>query len=53
MSVMPALLVLVLAAGLRRGRRFAWWAAMVFHVMLLALGTFYAIDYYNWAVEND
>ena len=29
MSVMPALLVLVLAAGLRRGRRFAWWAAMV------------------------
>ena len=50
---MPALLVLVLAAGLRRGRRFAWWAAMVFHVLLLALGTFYAIDYYNWAVEND
>lgn len=53
MSVMPALLVLVLAAGLRRGRRFAWWAAMVFHVLLLVLGTFYAIDYYNWAVEND
>ena len=53
MSVMPALLVLVLAAGLRRGRRFAWWATMVFHVLLLALGTFYAIDYYNWAVDND
>src|SRR6476659_437723 len=53
MSVMPALFVLVLAAGLRRGRRFAWWASMVFHVLLLALGTFYAIDYYNWAVEND
>ena len=53
MSVMPALLVLVLAAGLRRGRRFAWWATMVFHVLLLALGSFYAVDYYNWAVEND
>ena len=53
MSLVPALLVLVLAAGLRRGRRFAWWATMVVHVMLLALGTFYAIDYYNWAVEND
>lgn len=53
MSVMPALLVLVLAAGLRRGRRFAWWAALVFHVLLLALGSFYATDYYNWAVEND
>ena len=26
---------------------------MVVHVLLLALGTFYAIDYYNWAVEND
>ena len=53
MSVMPALLVLVLAAGLRRGRRFAWWAALVFHLLLLALGTFYAVDYYNWAVDND
>ena len=53
MSVMPALLVLVFAAGLRRGRRFAWWATLVCHVLLLALGTFYAIDYYNWAVEND
>lgn len=53
MALVPALLVLVLAAGLRRGRRFAWWATLVVHVLLLALGTFYAIDYYNWAVEND
>ncbi len=53
MSVVPAMLVLVLAAGLRRGRRFAWWAALVSHVMLLALGTFYAIDYYTWATDND
>ncbi len=53
MSLVPALLVLVLAAGLRRGRRFAWWATVIFQLMFLALGTFYAIDYYNWAGEND
>ena len=52
--VMPALLVLVLAAGLRRGRRFAWWAALVFHVAAARCSApFYAIDYYNWAVDND
>ncbi|WP_156213236.1 phosphatidylglycerol lysyltransferase domain-containing protein [Lentzea aerocolonigenes] len=28
MSLLPALLLLVLAEGLRRGRRFAWWAAL-------------------------
>ena len=39
MALVPALLVLVLAAGLRRGRRFAWWATMLFHVVLLAVGT--------------
>ena len=53
MALVPALLVLVLAAGLRRGRRFAWWATMLFHVVLLAVGGFYAVDYYEWAVEND
>ncbi len=53
MSLVPALLVLVLAAGLRRGRRFAWWATMVFQLAFLGLGTFYAIDYYSWAGEND
>ena len=26
---------------------------LVFHVLLLVLGAFYAIDYYNWAVDND
>ena len=53
MSLVPALTVLVLAAGLRRGRRFAWGATVLFHVLFLALGTFYAIDYYRWAGEND
>ncbi len=53
MALVPALFVLVLAAGLRRGRRFAWWATMLFHVLLLAMGAFYAIDYYQWASDND
>ncbi len=53
MSVVPALAVLALAAGLRRGRRFAWWATLIFHLLFLALGTFYAIDYYSWVVDND
>jgi lysylphosphatidylglycerol synthetase-like protein (DUF2156 family)/membrane associated rhomboid family serine protease len=53
LSVVPALIVLVLAAGLRRGRRFAWWATLVFHTLLLTVGAFYAVDYYQWAIDND
>ena len=52
MALMPAVVVLVLAAGLRRGRRFAWWAALVLHVLLLVFGAFYAVDYYHWVIEN-
>ncbi|HEY0498686.1 MAG TPA: DUF2156 domain-containing protein [Kutzneria sp.] len=33
-SIGPALLLLAVAEGLRRGRRFAWWLALVFNVML-------------------
>ncbi|WP_433272079.1 bifunctional lysylphosphatidylglycerol flippase/synthetase MprF [Actinosynnema sp. CS-041913] len=43
MSVMPALLLLVLAEGLRRGRRFAWWAALVLNVAMTGL-----IGWYVW-----
>ncbi len=53
LSVVPALIVLVLAAGLRRGRRFAWWATLLFHTLLLTLGAFYAVDYYAWALDNE
>lgn len=52
MSVLPALLVLVLAAGLRRGRRFAWWSTLVFHVVLGVVGVLYAFDYYDWALAQ-
>lgn len=37
LSLMPSLLLLVLADGLRRGRRFAWLAACVAQVVLVAL----------------
>jgi phosphatidylglycerol lysyltransferase len=33
-SIGPALLLLATAEGLRRGRRFAWWLALVFNIML-------------------
>jgi len=38
LAVLPAVLVLVLADGLRRGRRFAWWAAVGLHVLLSGFG---------------
>ncbi|MFI6431073.1 bifunctional lysylphosphatidylglycerol flippase/synthetase MprF [Rhodococcus oryzae] len=37
LSLMPSIFLLVLADGLRRGRRFAWIAAVVVHAILLAL----------------
>ena len=52
-GLVPALLVLVLAAGLRRGRRFAWWATLVLHVVLLVVGAAYGASYYDWAADNN
>ncbi len=43
MSVMPALLLLVLAEGVRRGRRFSWWAALVVNIAMTGL-----IGWYLW-----
>jgi len=43
LSVLPAVLVLVLTVGLRRGRAFAWWAAVAVHVVLTALGAVLAV----------
>ncbi len=37
-SVIPVLILLVLAEGLRRGRRFAWWGAVVVNLALAAFG---------------
>ncbi|MGE3289244.1 MAG: bifunctional lysylphosphatidylglycerol flippase/synthetase MprF [Pseudonocardia sp.] len=38
MSLLPVVLLLVLADGLRRGRRFAWWGAVLANVVLAAFG---------------
>jgi len=47
MALIPALLVLVIAAGLRRGRAFAWWAGIVMHVFLVLLGTIFMVAYFQ------
>lgn len=52
-SLVPALLLLALAAGLSRGRRFAWWAAVVLHLAFLVVGGLYAVNYYQWIVDHD
>lgn len=44
LAVSPALVLLVLAEGLRRGRRFAWWAALCAHLALAGLGLVFALD---------
>ncbi|GAB2844562.1 rhomboid family intramembrane serine protease [Lentzea nigeriaca] len=44
MSLLPALLLLVLAEGLRRGRRFAWWSALVCNVAYAAFIGWYVVD---------
>ncbi|MFE6613358.1 rhomboid family intramembrane serine protease [Amycolatopsis sp. NPDC057786] len=38
MSVVPVVLLLVLAEGLRRGRKFAWWATIALNLALAGLG---------------
>ena len=43
LSVMPVLCLLVLADGLRRGRRFAWWSALVLNVVLGGLAVVQAV----------
>ncbi len=43
MSVMPVLLLLVAAEGLRRGRRAAWLAAVGLNLALAVLGAFLAV----------
>ncbi len=44
LAVLPVLVLLVLAEGLRRGRRFAWVAALGAHVSLAGLGLVFALD---------
>ncbi|MGW4481354.1 bifunctional lysylphosphatidylglycerol flippase/synthetase MprF [Rhodococcus triatomae] len=53
LSVMPSVFLLVLADGLRRGRRFAWIAAVAAQVVLLALSVVdFGIRYAGFADEQ-
>ena len=47
MALVPALLVLVIAAGLRRGRAFAWWAGIIMHVLLVLIGAVFMVAYFQ------
>lgn len=47
MTVMPALLLLVLAEGLRRGRRLAWILAIVVNLALMAIVLYELLDFLN------
>ena len=53
MALVPALLVLVIAAGLRRGRAFAWWAGIVMHVVLVLLGAIFMVAYFQSLEDLD
>jgi lysylphosphatidylglycerol synthetase-like protein (DUF2156 family) len=44
MSLMPVILLLIAADGLRRGRRAAWWAAVLTNLVLAALGILLAAE---------
>ena len=49
MAVLPCLLLLAAATGLRRGRRSAWWAAITLEATLLAVTVaFYALTLVDW-----
>ncbi|AZI58906.1 rhomboid family intramembrane serine protease [Nakamurella antarctica] len=43
LSLLPALLMLVFAWGLKKGRRFAWYGTVVVHILLAGLGLFVLI----------
>ncbi|MBW0115075.1 DUF2156 domain-containing protein [Pseudonocardia sp. KRD-169] len=43
MSVLPVLVLVVLADGLRRGRRFAWWGAVGINILFALLGVTLAV----------
>jgi lysylphosphatidylglycerol synthetase-like protein (DUF2156 family) len=52
MALVPAVLVLVLAAGLRRGRRFAWWACILMHLTLAVLGVIFTVEVLDVAQDT-
>ncbi|GAA2020380.1 DUF2156 domain-containing protein [Nakamurella flavida] len=51
-ALLPALLVISAALGLRRGRRAAWWSAIVLHVLLLLTGANFMAEFLGFAADN-
>lgn len=52
MSFLPVLLLLIVADGLRRGRRFAWWGAVALNLGLAALATVQTVSTSTSALER-
>lgn len=53
LSLMPSLFLLVVSDGLRRGRRFAWFAAVAGQVLLLAMSLLNYVNRFVGADESD
>ncbi|MCS7480693.1 bifunctional lysylphosphatidylglycerol flippase/synthetase MprF [Umezawaea endophytica] len=49
MSVLPVLVLLALAEGLRRGRRFAWWGAVLVNLAMAGLLGWYVVEMVDFA----
>ncbi|WP_164479211.1 bifunctional lysylphosphatidylglycerol flippase/synthetase MprF [Nakamurella antarctica] len=52
MALMPVILLVVSAAGLRRGRRAAWWAALVVNLALAAMAVLLATELFGTPREQ-
>lgn len=53
LSLVPSLFLLVLSDGLRRGRRFAWWGAVVGQCVLIALSAVNFVFRYLDSADED
>jgi phosphatidylglycerol lysyltransferase len=51
-SIGPALLLLATAVGLRRGRRFAWWLALLLNTALVAGSAWFAVLWTRGAADS-
>ncbi|WP_412541809.1 DUF2156 domain-containing protein [Longispora sp. K20-0274] len=53
LGLAPALLLLVIAEGLRRGRRLAWWLGLVMNLFMIGLVAWAAYQYFRHPVPDD
>ena len=52
MTLLPVVLLLVTAVGLRRGRRAAWWAALILNLALAAMAVLLATELFGTPREQ-